>query len=653
MPFFSADDVLVVSDLLLNDKLDAAADYLHEKIKGGHNHLEEAEIGTRIAKLGYMSVEALGLERSSPGLIAALAERLFAQADDQTVTILRRLLALAAEKRAGKDQQLRVRMRERAKATKLGTSRRDFIDAVRDGREPGDEIALELLADLLHLHVRLLREDGSQEKEVKCAGPPLAVVHLLPAGNTFCTLIVSDFKGSFKAAPADNVPKPSPAWVPPVVGERVEVEVEVDGWCPAVVLAVKADGQFKVQTKVAPNSYDSSVTPSEVASPPPSLPMDLWLTWEEEGKDWRRPAHAVAAPAPASPVTVPASPDASDDTGSSPPTRPTDAPVAPHAGSGGEDRSIRAGRAISAAAAIDSSGGGDATSDGGGVVVGGLKKRPPGRTPHGANGRLKVWNGVTGAWDEARGEAQAEGALAEAGQPAAQAEGGGDGVTDVSKLLKAVGALTKRQLTPVPAPADAPVESEATELRLKPPEQPTKMVALLAQCSAVKAEGVEVDAATAACLEMCTDKERALHTRTNELESKVAQAEEALQQLERCSESLQKAGIDTTKEVRAKLNNTNSSLKQLQGQLVSCGKALAFVQSLPEQLQQQVPPPTPHSNPFPALCPRPCPRHRLCLHLTVSTHPTGRRRTRARCAAREWQICPRSCRAARRRFPPS
>ena len=594
-----------INNLLLNGKVAAAAACVREKLKGGHNHLEETEIGTRIAERDSKSVSELELERSPPGLLDAMTQRLLGQTDASTATLLRRVLALAAEEKAVADPELRVQMRERAKAMQYGTMRRDYLAAVRDGREPGDEIALELLAALLHLHVRLLREDGSEEREIKCAGPPLAELHLLPAGDTFCTLVVPDFKGVEQAAPADGVPEPPPAWVPPAVGERVDVDVEDDGWCSAKVLAVLADGQFKVQVSVAPSNCDSSVTPSGMASPRPSLSMDDWLTWEDEGKDWRRRTDAplplatdsVAAPAaitsPDAAPTSPATTDASDETVSSPPTRPID----PHAGSGGEDHPIRAGRAIAAAAAINSGGGGDATSDGGGGVGGGgLKKRPRGRSPAG-----KTWNDAMGEWegtDEARAEAQAEGAQAVAAQAAAQAEGGGDDVTDLSQLRGAVDALTERMLAPVlEASADAPVDSEATELSLKWPEQPTKMVALLAQCSALGAEGVEVDAETEVCIEMCDDKKGALHARTDKLELEEVQAEEALQKLEGCNESLQQAGCDTN-EVRAKLSAAINSLEQLQRERVACGEALTVVQLLPEQLQQQVP-----VRPTPALPP--------------------------------------------------
>ena len=566
-----------INNLLLNDQLAAAAARVREQIKGSHHHFEEATIAEVLAERDSKWVSELELERSPPGLLNVMTRRLLGQAEAPDAALLRRVVALAAEKEATEDSELRTRMRKRAKAMEYGTKRRDYIAAVRDGREPGDQIALELLAALLHLHVRLLREDGTQEKEIKCAAP-VAELHLLSADNTFSTLVVPYLKGVERAAPADGVPKPPSAWRLPVAGEQMEVEVEVVGWCPANVITVLADGG---QLLMRINSSDGEV-------------WDDWFTWENEGTDWKRPplplaTDAVAAAAPASPVTVPASPDASDDTGSSPPTRP----VEPHAGSGGVDRPTRAGRAIAAAAAINSGGGGggDATSDGGGgVVYGGPRTRPRGRAPRG-----KAWNGVTGTWegtDEARAEAQVEGAQAVAVQPVAQEEGGGDGVTDLSQLHGAVKAFTERHLTPVSAPPDEPAEPEATKLSLEPPEQPTKMVALLAQCSAVEAEGVGVGVATAACLKMCADKEGALYAHMDKLESKVVQAEEEQQKLEVCNQSLQQAGLDTN-EVRAKLNDTNSSVDQLRRELVACGEALAVVQSLPEQLQQVLPlPPT-------------------------------------------------------------
>lgn len=63
-----------INNLLLNGTLDAAA-AAREKIKAGHNHLEEDQIATRIAERESKSVSELELERSEPGL-NALASRL-------------------------------------------------------------------------------------------------------------------------------------------------------------------------------------------------------------------------------------------------------------------------------------------------------------------------------------------------------------------------------------------------------------------------------------------------------------------------------------------------------------------------------------------------------------------------------------------------
>ena len=59
-----------INNLLLNGTLDAAAAALREKIKAGHNHLEEDQIATRIAERESKSVSELELERSEPGLNA-------------------------------------------------------------------------------------------------------------------------------------------------------------------------------------------------------------------------------------------------------------------------------------------------------------------------------------------------------------------------------------------------------------------------------------------------------------------------------------------------------------------------------------------------------------------------------------------------------
>ena len=308
---------------------------MREDIKKTYHHFEDATVAMLVAERDSKSVPELELERSSPGLFNTMTQRLLGQAG---ATLLRRAVALGAEKKSATDDELKAGMRERAKVMKYGPMPRDYIAALRDGREPGDLIALDLLASLLHLRVWLLREDGSIEKEIKCKAP-VAALHLLPADDTFCTLIVPHLhlEGVKQATPLDNVPKPPQTFVWPRVGKRMEVEVKGFGWCPAKVITVLADGgQFLMRVM----STDGDV-------------WDDWFTWQDEDEDWRRPADTVAATASPSPATVPASPDASDDTESSPPTRSVDASVTPHAGSGGEDRPARAGRALSAAAAIN------------------------------------------------------------------------------------------------------------------------------------------------------------------------------------------------------------------------------------------------------------------------------------------------------------
>ena len=578
-----------INTLLLNDTLDAAAAAAREKIKAVHNHLEEDEIATRIAKRDSKSVSELGLERSMPNL-NALAPRLLGSPAASASTTIRRLIVKTAEKKAAASPELKTRMRERSEDMGYGTTWRDYLTAVIDGSEHGDDIALELLTTSLHLHMRLLRGDGSVEKEIKCEGTPLAVVHLLSEGNTFYTLVVTDFKDVKPAAPADNVPEPPPAWVLPAVGDWVEVEVEDDGWCPAKVLAV-LDRQFKVQVSVVPSNDDSSATAASEVTP--SLSMDDWLTWAQEvsqgGTEWRRPADAplpLATDAAPSPVAVPASPE-SDDTAD------------PHAGSGWEDHPTRAGRATT-------------PDSGGGVVGGGLQPRPRGAPRRDASGRPKTWNGATGQWDEARAEAQVAQVAVQADPaprapppPAPPPDAVATGVTDLAPLLKAVEDVTKRLVASVlPAPADVPVEVEAAELSLELPKQPTKMVVQLARRGAIEAEGAEVDAATEACLAMCEAKESALLAHMGTLESKEAEAEETLVKRQDLEASMQQQGCDTN-EMRTKVNDTNSALEQLQSEQQECSEALAAVQSLPEQLEQQVPPlPTPRPTPLP---PRPPP----------------------------------------------
>ena len=228
-----------IHQLLLNDKLADATAYLREDIKKTYHHFEDATVAKLVAERGSKSVSELELERSSPGLFNAMTQRL-GQAD---ATLLRRAVALGAEKKSATDDELKAGMRLRARVMKYGPMPRDYIAALRDGREPGDLIALDLLASLLHLRVWLLREDGSVEKEIKCKAP-VAALHLLPADDTFCTLIVPHLhlEGVMQATPRDNVPKPPQAFVWPRVGKRMEVEVDGFGWCPAKVITVLADG---------------------------------------------------------------------------------------------------------------------------------------------------------------------------------------------------------------------------------------------------------------------------------------------------------------------------------------------------------------------------------------------------------------------------
>ena len=141
-----------INNLLLNDQLAAAAARVREQIKGSHHHFEEATIAEVLAERDSKWVSELELERSPPGLLNVMTRRLLGQAEAPDAALLRRVVALAAEKEATEDSELRTRMRKRAKAMEYGTKRRDYIAAVRDGREPGDQIALELLAALLHLH---------------------------------------------------------------------------------------------------------------------------------------------------------------------------------------------------------------------------------------------------------------------------------------------------------------------------------------------------------------------------------------------------------------------------------------------------------------------------------------------------------------------
>ena len=78
---------------------------------------------------------------------------------------------------------------------------------------------------------------------------------------------------------------------------------------------------------------------------------------------------------------------------------------------------------------------------------------------------------------------------------------------------------------------------------------------------------------------MCADKEGALCARIDELESKVAEVEEELQKFKDLEAKTQQAGCDTN-DVRAKLSFCDSSLEQLQGELVACGEAMAEVRAI-------------------------------------------------------------------------
>ena len=64
-----------------------------------------------------------------------------------------------------------------------------------------------------------------------------------------------------------------------------------------------------------------------------------------------------------------------------------------------------------------------------------------------------------------------------------------------------------------------------------------------------------MDAATAACLEMCADKERALCARIDELKSKAVEVEEELRKFKDLEAKTQQAGCDTN-DVRAKLSTS-------------------------------------------------------------------------------------------------
>ena len=132
------------NNLLLDGK-EAAAAGAREKIKAGHDHVHEAEIGELIAEPASKSVSELGLKLSKPGLIEALALRLFGSSSKSA--FLRRLLVKAAKEKAAADSGLKARMRDWAKEMGYGEASKDYINAVSDSSEPGDEIALEVPVD--------------------------------------------------------------------------------------------------------------------------------------------------------------------------------------------------------------------------------------------------------------------------------------------------------------------------------------------------------------------------------------------------------------------------------------------------------------------------------------------------------------------------
>ena len=119
-----------IHQLLLNDKLADATAYLREDIKKNYYHFEDATVAKVVAERDSKSVSELELERSSPGLFNAMTQRL-GQAD---ATLLRRAVALGAEKKSAADDELKAGMRERARSMKHGPMTRDYINALRDGR---------------------------------------------------------------------------------------------------------------------------------------------------------------------------------------------------------------------------------------------------------------------------------------------------------------------------------------------------------------------------------------------------------------------------------------------------------------------------------------------------------------------------------------
>ena len=87
-----------INNLLLNDQLAAAAARVREQIKGSHHHFEEATIAEVLAERDSKWVSELELERSPPGLLNVMTRRLLGQAEAPDAALLRRVVALAAER---------------------------------------------------------------------------------------------------------------------------------------------------------------------------------------------------------------------------------------------------------------------------------------------------------------------------------------------------------------------------------------------------------------------------------------------------------------------------------------------------------------------------------------------------------------------------
>jgi hypothetical protein len=90
-----------IHQLLLNDKLADAVAYLREDIKKTYHHFEDATVAKLVAERDLSELE---LERSSPGLFNAMTQRL-GQAD---ATLLRRAVALVADKKSATDDELKA-----------------------------------------------------------------------------------------------------------------------------------------------------------------------------------------------------------------------------------------------------------------------------------------------------------------------------------------------------------------------------------------------------------------------------------------------------------------------------------------------------------------------------------------------------------------